>query len=624
MMQFKSKWRTLFLLLPAMYMSQTYQWQWAKQAGGEVGSVDPGFHYLQDESIRDIVVDNNNNMYYLASVWNQEQNLDGVPVDNYGIRDLLLFSTDCQGNVRWSTTLGGYGDSEHAWHIAVDNNGGLYMMFNAINQVEESYPTTYQPIHFDPNTIIPKIQLTYPYGTATDPGFKTSYLLKYNTNTGNLIWNKPLQGDVQMIPQNYSDNGIWYMDSNNNIHAILGFKAGTHLGGQITVPANYTSSYQYYLVKFNYDNGNMTPATPILLPVTGDISLGLYNGKLNLLYDETLNRYYLAGTRRISPGGPMSDFAYNNIPITNEAYLLALNGSNGAELWRKEIQGFSTPDDEIHSIIKDQSSSDIYISGRYFTMLGTTTFGSYTFPSAPYVQQAPFVMRLTADGVVQWSKIADGMTGVANSGYTFMKGEIVQNGNEIGFAHGSAGSTWGSYSLTRPSGDSADPILVRLNKDTGAVLGLGEVHSNYNMIDEFTSIAADKDGNYVLGGFFHQQLFTDPSDNVETMNINVSPYKSQNFFTKYAKSTCSQFSVEETSAQAGIKVFPNPVQDIVQIKSKDPLVSYEIYGVSGQLMKQGSLSSTQEQIIVSSLQTGVYYLKVKTKSAIVTEKIVKK
>lgn len=624
MIQIKSKWWTLFLLLPAMYMSQAYQWQWAKQAGGETGSADPGFNYLQDESIRDIVVDDNNNTYYLASVWPQGQNIDGIPIDNYGIRDLLLFSTDCQGNLRWSTTIGGNGSSEEAWHIAVDNNGGLYMMFNAINLVEESYPTTYQPIHFDPNTIIPKIQLTYPYGTATDPGFKTSYLLKYNTNTGNLIWNKPLQGDVQAIPQNYSDNGIWYMDSNKNIHAILGFRAGTHLGGQITVPSAYTSSFQYYMVKFNYDNGNMTPSTPILLPITGNISLGLFNGKLNLLYDETLNRYYLAGTRRIGPGGPMTDFEYNNIPITQEAYLLALNGSTGAELWRKELNGFSTPDDEIHSIIKDQTSSDIYISGRYFTLLGTTTFGSYTFPAVQYLEQVPFVMRLTADGAVKWSKIPDSMPGVANSGYGFMKGKIVQNGNEIGFAHGSWGSTWGNYSFTRPSGDRADPIIVRLNKDTGAVLGLGGIHSNYYTMDEFTSIAVDKDGNYVLGGFFQQQLFTDSADNINTMFINVSIYKSQNFFTKYAKSACSQLSVEETSAQAGIQIFPNPVQDILHVKSREPLVSYEVYGATGQLIKQGDLSSTQEQIIVSSLQTGVYYLKLTTKSASVTEKMLKK
>jgi hypothetical protein len=58
-------------------------------------------------------------------------------------------------------------------------------------------------------------------------------------------------------------------------------------------------------------------------------------------------------------------------------------------------------------------------------------------------------------------------------------------------------------------------------------------------------------------------------------------------------------SVEETAAQAGIQLYPNPVQNYLTIRSKDPLVSYEIYGATGQLIKQGALNSTQEQIVVS-------------------------
>lgn len=104
--------------------SQTYQWQWGKQAGGQTGSVGSGFDYINDESIRDIAVDSDNNTYYLATIWSQNQNLEGTPVTSYHQRDLFLFSTDCQGNVRWSRTIGGTGTSENAWNIEVDNNGG--------------------------------------------------------------------------------------------------------------------------------------------------------------------------------------------------------------------------------------------------------------------------------------------------------------------------------------------------------------------------------------------------------------------------------------------------------------------------------------------------------------------
>ncbi|KPH11996.1 T9SS type A sorting domain-containing protein [Chryseobacterium sp. ERMR1:04] len=625
MIQFKNKLWTLFLIIPVLSFSQNYQWQWAKQAGGQTGSVDPGFNYLNDESIRDIVVDSNNNTYYLATVWAQNQNLDAVAVNNYGLRDLLLFSTDCQGNVRWSRTIGGSGDGENAWNLEVDNNGGLYIMATIYNGSDSNDPNAV-PMHFDDTHTIPLY--TYTNQTTPDPGYKSAYLLKYNTADGKLAWSKSLQGDVS-ITTRIVDSQMMYMDSSKNIHTILGFRAGTHLGGLITVPSTYTSSFQYYLVKFNYDynTGDMIPAAPLLLPITGDLRVGAEDGKVNLVYDESLNRYYLAGKRMAGDySGVLADFSYNGISFTKPAYMLAFNGSTGAEVWRKELDNNlpNFPDVEIHSIIKEPNSSSLYISGRYVSTTDAATFGNYTFPIPAYGGQKPFVMKLNSDGVVQWAKIPDGIPNLTNEGYRFMKGTIALNGNEIAFAHGSWGSTWGSYTMTRPSGDRADPILVRFNKDTGSILGLGNILSNYGMVDEFTAITVDKDGNYILGGFFHQQLFTDPNDNVNTMAVNVAGGKSQNFFTKYSKSTCNALSVEETAAQAGIQIYPNPVQDILNIKSKEPLVSYELYGSTGQLVKQGSFSTTQEQLGVSSLQTGIYYIKLKTKSSTVTEKFIKK
>lgn len=621
MRQSKSKLWLLFFMLPVLSFSQNYQWQWAKQAGGQAGASTSFFNYLDDESIRDIAVDSNNNAYYLASIWNQDQNLDNTLVTSYGLRDLIIFSTDCQGNIRWSRTIGGSGFNEFAWNIEVDNNGGLYIMGRFLNEAYTGDPNAV-PIHFDDTHTMPFI--TFVDQNTITAGSATSHLLKFNTTDGTLAWSKPLQGDVSLALRQ-SDTQMMYMDSAKNIHAIVGFKTGIHLGGMINVPASYPLPYQYYLIKFNYDNGNMTPAGSLLLPITGDLSLGVVDGKVNLLYDETLNRYYLAGKRMYGDyGNAMADFSYNNIPFTKDAYLLALDGTSGAEVWRKEFNTGITPlDDEIHSIIKDTNTSDIYISGRYYKGTSATTFGNYTLPSSNYQGQTPFVMKLGADGNVKWAKIPDGITGGA--GYRFMKGKIALNGNEIAFAKGSKNDIWGNYAMIRQDTDLADPLLVRLNKEDGSVIGAGEIHSDFEVQDEFTAIAVDRDGNYLLGGFFHSQLFTDSNDGVNTMTVNVSGGKSQSFFTKYAKSACSQLSVVETSAsQVGIQLYPNPVQDILYIKSKEPLESYEIYGATGQAVKQGSLHSRQEQLILSSLQTGVYYMKLKTKSAVVTEKIIKK
>ena len=131
---------TIFIFLPALLPAQTYNWQWAKTGGGYVGSYGSGLNFSKDEMIRDIVVDNNNNSYYLTTLYPNNPQVGGVPVTHYHDKDLLLYSLDCNGNLRWTKTIGGYQDFEQAWKISVDNNGGLYMMFYVINRVDIDAP----------------------------------------------------------------------------------------------------------------------------------------------------------------------------------------------------------------------------------------------------------------------------------------------------------------------------------------------------------------------------------------------------------------------------------------------------------------------------------------------------
>ncbi|MFC3157317.1 hypothetical protein ACFOEQ_01400 [Chryseobacterium arachidis] len=135
------------LAASSLVNAQNYQWQWARQGGGNNGSSGIGFNETTDEMIRSVAVDNQNNYYYLTTVFGGTPQLDGQSVTHYHSRDLLLFSTDCQGNVRWSQTIGGYGDVENAWKLETDNNGGLYIMLNATNQANTSAPSTYIPIY---------------------------------------------------------------------------------------------------------------------------------------------------------------------------------------------------------------------------------------------------------------------------------------------------------------------------------------------------------------------------------------------------------------------------------------------------------------------------------------------
>ncbi len=620
------------LILPA----QNYTWQWGQYGGGSEGSFGAGFSYTNDESIRDIEVDSDNNYYYLATVNPGSPTLNGTPVTSYHSQDLILFSTDCQGNLRWTRTIGGWNRNEFAWNIELDNAGGIYILGNFSNFTGVQSPNI-PPIHFSDTVVLPNLVVPNSDTTTPDPGLKTAYLLKYKTSNGTLEWHKELQGDVTW-PLRNADSAVFTMDSAKNIHAILGFKAGSHLNGTITVPASFTDSYQYYLVKFAYDNGNMTPElNPLVLPITGSITQGLGEGKVNLVFDEVLDMYYLAGKRMSGGSATYVDFSYAGTAFTENAYLLAFNGSTGSEVWRREIDNtHAIPGDRIDDIVMDASGS-IYITGFYTTIKVNNisqpvTFNkpagqinpNYNLPNTGNTN--PFVIKLNSDGDILWHTIASGYsTPVTETGYQFSKGRLVLNGNEVAFAKGSVGDTWGSFPMVRPANDNGDPLLVRLHKDTGAVLGAHDILSGYGTMDELTAVAVDQDGNYVVGGFKHSSLFLDPNDGVPDLHGNTLSGKSQFFFAKLAtSSSCTQMNTTETPLkQTDVVFYPNPVNDVLHIKTKEKLTSYEVITADGRLIKQGKFTGNYT-IDMSSVATGVYYVKVQGENFATAEKVVKK
>ena len=611
------------VLFSLLYQSQVYTYQWAKTGGATNGLNQIGFNQGDDEHILDIAVDNQNNSYFITAMYSVNPLLDGQPVTNYGSKDIVLFSTDCMGNIRWKRTIGGGSQSENTQKIVLDNNGGLYLTFGVFNNSSVS-SNQYLPPRFGDNNVLPLVSNNF-----MDPqeALKTGFLLKYNTANGNLVWRKDFQGDVNALNLNM-DYSPPLMDSQNNLHVICGFNYGTHLNGMVTVPNSYNSSqnFQYYLVKYD-TNGNIV-GTPSLLPLAGTTTFKV--GYLSWMYDEANSRYYLAGSRNTEGSGSNGNaLSYNNVPINGSGFLLAFNSTNFAELWRRE-QIVNNPIGAMFltGLKKDPITSDIYISGKFGTVNNTISFGSdFTF-STPLNGIISFVMKLgtsnTSSNVI-WctypTSLSDGSTQVAIENARM---PIAIKGGEILFAKGSIREVWGAYPMVRPANDRTDPLLVRFNKDTGVVNGTYEVQGSYGQEDHFTAVAVDNDNNIMLGGFINMQLFTATNDNIPTISNASGSSKTDFFFAKLANVACSTMSVEETSAEAGLQFYPNPVQDFLTIKSKNKLESYEVYSSVGQTVLRGNLGNMSAQINMSALVAGVYYVKVKTEKAVVTEKVIKK
>ncbi|UUV20272.1 hypothetical protein [Paenimyroides aestuarii] len=109
---------TLFYVLCSIVYSlfsisataQNYNWQWAVNGGGSLG--ESGWYY-QVEQIFDIQVGTDDNYYFVAKIKNGTPQLGGQPVTVYGNQmggnDIFIFSTTCDGQVRWSQAIGGGG-----------------------------------------------------------------------------------------------------------------------------------------------------------------------------------------------------------------------------------------------------------------------------------------------------------------------------------------------------------------------------------------------------------------------------------------------------------------------------------------------------------------------------------
>lgn len=80
----------------------------------------------------------------------------------------------------------------------------------------------------------------------------------------------------------------------------------------------------------------------------------------------------------------------------------------------------------------------------------------------------------------------------------------------------------------------------------------------------------------------------------------------------------------ETDLDNHISFYPNCTQDEVQVSTKDTPKSWEIYGMTGQIVSKGAFSRGSNRINMSQLATGTYMVKVETEKGVLTGKVIKK
>ncbi len=562
-------------------LAQISGWQWAKRGGGSVNLI-AGFETTSTslERILDIAIDSNNNYYYTAEIGASQTNYDGTVIQTYstngGRKDIFVFSTDCQGNFRWSKTIGG-GFDDWSTSINIDNSNNVYVSGVTVN-------TQSMPVHFDNDTIK---SAPVEDGNPEDAR-KGMFIIKYDTQ-GNYQWLREPEGAVNYFGAPLQKTVI---EPNGRTHSLVRFGPGTHLEGQLTVtdPLGQSAIIVYDT------NGNLENF--ILL----DIQPGLDRYDYQLAYDPNLDQYYIADTVR----GTEPELSINGFGAAtgdDKAFYLAAIDNQGQVLWyheSKNVNAWSLGD------IAIDDNGDIYFTGMNLTNTGNDydTFAGFTFTTnLPNTTRGPFLVKLDSNGNLIW-----GTNAIQDGRYPGRSINI--KGNDVYLGLGSLTNEWDGMPFGNETINtglfSSDGAVLRFNKSTGNLEEVIDMPgTGYDMI---MAMDIDSNGNIVVGGHFGGTLL--PSH--PNANITKVGGDTDFFVAQYGTGNCT-LSTEEFSNPFDIKLYPQPARDKVFLQSQTPLMAYTIYNLQGQKIKQAKLENNR--IDINQLSKGLYLIKVTTAHA---------
>jgi hypothetical protein len=291
-----------------------------------------------------------------------------------------------------------------------------------------------------------------------------------------------------------------------------------------------------------------------------------------------------------------------------------------------------------------------------------------------------FVMRTDSVGNVVWAKREISIT--EQSAYTgamvltkdssiavaYLSDSPLLSGTDVSFAKISLTGTLLWHRIQGDQGGEAVYDLVCMN-DNGFIMltpnlfrrfdSLGNVLSavgqNPGIPPGFSHLIQTKNGNFVIAGRVNQnkaEMLVSRNDsngfsactNINFTNLYSIPSgliltdwsisDSSVMFLETSVSIASYDSIPnfqyvcftdlgETLGYEELTVYPNPIDEVVNIEATVNLEQIEIYSIQGQILNKELCNAKQKSINVKNLVNGVYILKIYTEGEIIFKKVIK-
>lgn len=106
----------------------------------------------------------------------------------------------------------------------------------------------------------------------------------------------------------------------------------------------------------------------------------------------------------------------------------------------------------------------------------------------------------------------------------------------------------------------------------------------------------------------------------EEINRKATLTKDTTFFDNWGVLPSGIF---ESKAMAEYKMYPNPVEDVLNINDLNDVNKIEIFDITGKMVQSAIVESNRISVNISALNSGVYIVSFYTKNGIKTNKFVK-
>ena len=521
-----------------------------------------------------------------------------------------------QAQWTWAHQMGGWNNTFSGTFLGIDNSGGLYMAgdFSGTRSFGGS--------------------------SLTASGTFDAFVGKIDT-AGNFVWLEKAGGtgaSVSVFASYTSPNGSTYM---------TGKFSGTVSFGTYTLTA--TSAYDDMFIACYDNQGTVTWAQSYG-------GSGYAEGRA--IFADNSGIVYITGAF----SGSIS-FGSNNLvaqhQFNTDIFVLKLSGS-GNILWAKRA-GSATQEDKGNGITVD-GSGNVFVTGTYKQ---TADFDTDTLVSSGEYDM--FLVKYDPTGNVSWTKKAGGSGfGRAAGGNALA---LDQNGNiyVTGIFNGTNISFGNGYTLNETQQNNTfygDFFLAKYNASSGNTLW-AKKGGGSSVTDSGNAIDIDSQGNiYVTGSF--QNGGSPPSASFDgftlvsaglgdvfviryspngdvswvvklgagnedagrsiianapnkvfvsgyfTGNVTVasttlsSPANTWQIF--FARVDAGTTAINEISSFS-FKMFPNPTSDILYLDGKG-LETIEITDQLGKIIYTSELTSGKNTVDVSSLDKGIYFIKI--------------